>query len=72
MTPSVKDMPTFDPDAEVTGLTLTIPSWSGSIDRIIGGTDLSNVSAEAKARLTSALLGLKGKISEMLMAIGVE
>jgi len=69
--PSVKDMPTFDPDAEVTGLALTIPSWSGSIDRTIGGTDLSIVSAEAKARLSSALLDLQGKTSEMLMAIGV-
>lgn len=72
LAPSVKDMPTFDPDAEVTGLTLTIPSWSGSIDRISGKTDLSIVSAEAKARLASALLDLKEKTTEMLMAIGVE
>lgn len=70
--PSVKDMPAFDPDAEVTGLALTIPSWSGSIDRTIGGTDLSIVSAQAKARLASALLDLQGKTAEMLMAIGVE
>ena len=61
LTASVKDMPVFDPDAEVTGLTLTIPSWSGSIDRTISGTDLSIVSAEAKARLASALLGLQKK-----------
>jgi len=72
LAPSVKDMPTFDPDAEVTGLTLTIPSWSGSIDRIIGGTDLSIISDEAKARLASALLDLQRKTAEMLMAIGVE
>lgn len=69
---SVKDMPAFDPDAEVTGLTLTIPSWSGSIDRTICGTNLSLVSAEAKARLASALLNLQKKAAEMLMAIGVE
>ena len=72
LTASVKDMPAFDPDAEVTGLTLTIPSWSGSIDRTIGGTDLSIVSAEAKARLASALLGLQVKAAELLTAIGVE
>lgn len=65
-------MPAFDPDAEVTGLTLTIPSWSGSIDRITGGTDLSIVSAEAKARLASVLLNLQEKTAEMLMAIGVK
>lgn len=72
LAPSVKDMPSFDPDAEVTGLTLTIPSWSGSIDRTISGTDLSIVSAEAKARLASALLSLQEKTAKMLMAIGVE
>ena len=72
LVPSVKDMPAFDPDAAVTGLTLTIPSWAGSIDRTIGGTDLNSISAEAKVRLASALLNLKGKISETLMAIGVE
>lgn len=72
LTASVKDMPAFDPDAEVTGLTLTIPSWSGSIDRTIDKTDLSIVSAEAKERLASALLGLQEKADEMLMAIGVK
>lgn len=72
LTPSVKAMPAFEPDAEVIGLTLTIPSWSGSIDRITGGTDLSIVSAEAKARLASVLLNLQEKTAEMLMAIGVK
>lgn len=69
---SVKDMPAFDPDAEVIGLTLTIPSWSGSIDRTICGCDLNIVSAGAKARLASALLGLQEKVDEMLTAIGVK
>lgn len=69
--PSVKDMPVFDPDAEVTGLTLTIPSWSGSIDRMIRKTDLTLTSMKAKERLASALLSLQKKISEALMAIEV-
>lgn len=71
LAPSVKDMPVFDPDAEVTGLTLTIPSWSGSIDRIVNRTDLNIVSAGAKERLASALLSLQKKICEMLTAIEV-
>lgn len=70
--PSVKDMPAFDPDAEITGLTLTVPSWSGSIHRIIARTDLSIVSAGAKKRLASALLRLREEISETLAAVGVE
>lgn len=72
LSPSVKDMPSFDPDAEVTGLTLTVPSWSGSIDRITSGTDLTLVSTGAKERLASALRNLQEKISETLIAIGVE
>lgn len=69
--PSVKDMPAFDPDAEITGLTLTIPSWSGSIDRMIQKTDLTLVSVKAKERLTSVLLGIQKKVSEALVAIEV-
>ena len=72
LSPSVKDMPAFDPDAEVTGLTLTIPSWSGSIDRTISRSNLNIVSVEAKTRLASALLDLQEKTAEMLMAIGVK
>lgn len=46
--PSVKDMPTYDPDAEINGLSFTIPSWIGSIERIINKTDIGKVSNEAK------------------------
>lgn len=67
--PSVKDMPVFDPDAEITGLTLTVPSWSGSIDRMMQKTDLTLVSVKAKERLISVLLGLQKKVSEALAAI---
>lgn len=68
-TVSVKDMPTYDPDAEVSGLTLTIPSWSGSIDRVIRETDLDVVSANARERLASALRRLGNKVAETLAAI---
>ena len=67
--PTVKDMPQFDPDAEITGLTLTIPSWGSSIERIRTKTDLSIVSAAARARLTDALKDLLKKIDDMLDAI---
>jgi hypothetical protein len=30
---TVKDMPAYDPDAEISSLTLTIPSWISSIER---------------------------------------
>lgn len=72
MGPSVKDMPQFDPDAEVTGLTLTIPSWESSIERIRTKTDLSIVSENAKARLADALTDLLQKTDDMLDAIKEE
>ena len=70
--PSVKDMPVFDPDAEITGLTLTIPSWTSSIERTKTKSDLSIVSNNARTKLTSALQDLQAKIQEMLVAIEVE
>ena len=70
--PSVKDMPVFDPDAEITGLTLTIPSWSSSIERMRTKSNLQIVSDAAKARLITALNDLQGRIEEMLTAIKEE
>ena len=67
--PSVKDMPAYDPDAEITGLTLTIPSWSSSIDRTKNKADLSSISDNARIRLAEALAELHLKIAEMLDAI---
>lgn len=56
--PTVKDMPTFDPDAELTGLTLTIPSWTRSIDRVKTGTNFSIATSGAKAKLKAVLAEL--------------
>ena len=70
--PSVKDMPEFDPDAELTGLTLTIPSWGSSIERIRTKTDLGIVSSRARTKLSDALEELKKKIDDMLEAIKEE
>lgn len=67
--PSVKDMPTYDPDSEITGLTLTIPSWGSSIDRVLSKSDLGSVSRPAREKLTDALLSLTEIINNMLSAI---
>lgn len=73
--PSVKDMPAHDPDAEFTGLTLTIPSWTGSVRRIRGAesrVDLQEVSHEVKAALAGALVSLQEEIQQMLRVIKEE
>jgi len=67
--PSVKDMPDFDPDAEITGLILTIPSWSSSINRIKKESNLEIVSMDARQKLREALGHLLETINEMLNSI---
>lgn len=67
--PSVKDMPAFDPDAEISSLTLTIPSWSSSIERTRSTANLSIVSPKARNNLINALYALQNTVEEMLSAI---
>lgn len=67
--PSVKDMPAYDPDAEITGLTLTIPSWISSIGRIRAKADLTAISGKARHRLEDALTELQSEAGEMLAAL---
>lgn len=63
---SVKDMPTFDPDAPVTELALTIPSWLGSINRTIKNTNFKAVSKSAKNKLYTVMSKLDSAIKDML------
>jgi len=67
--PTIKDMPKYDPDAEITGLTLTIPSWASSIDRTRSKADFENISDNARSKLSGALQNLMEAINEMLSAI---
>ena len=66
---SIKDMPAFDPDADINGLALTIPSWSSSIDRVRKQTDLSIISTKARDRLIKQLHSLVDHVSDLLGAI---
>ena len=70
--PSVKDMPEFDPDAEISSLALTIPSWASSIERTRSRADLSIVSDAARHRLIGALSNLQDSVSGMITAIEEE
>jgi len=69
---SVKDMPTYDPDAEISSLALTIPSWVSSINRTRSATNLGEISCNARCKLEKELLGLKEIIDTMLVAIKEE
>ena len=69
---SVKDMPAYDPDAEVTALTLTVPVWTKSIDRTRTKTDLTAITQKARRNLEEALLELQLNIEQMLIDIKEE
>lgn len=69
---SIKDMPVYDPDAEISSLTLTIPSWISSINRSCSAVDLSGVSDNARGKLEKQLLDLKKTIDSMLAIIREE
>ena len=66
---SVKDMPAYDPDATLTGLALTAPSWAGSIRRVRERADMPAVSPAAKVRLAAALEELQNEIASILSVI---
>jgi len=66
---SVKDMPEYDPDAEISSLILTIPSWSSSIERVRTTARMENVSSTAKEGLRRELQSLMRQIDEMFSSI---
>ena len=65
----IKNMPDYDPDAEITGLTLTIPSWTNSINRTRNNSNFKTVSVKARMNLQHALFNLQVTIDELLQAI---
>ena len=54
-TAPIKQMPKYDPDAEISSLTLTIPSWIKSIERTVNNADFSAATAPAKHKLREQL-----------------
>ena len=66
---SIKDMPAFDPDADINVLSLTIPSWTSSIKRVYTKSDLSIVSKSARKKLIAELNTLCQQIEDFLAVI---
>lgn len=67
--PSVKDMPKHDPDGEVVALTLTVPSWKESIERVASVADLRNVSFAARNKAQAALSDLIASAESLITSI---
>ena len=60
--PVIKQVPQYDPDAELSSLALTIPTWISSMNRAIKNADLENASLRAKWKLFQCLNDMKSTI----------
>jgi len=69
---SIKNMPRYDPDAEVASLTLTVPTWVSSIRRVNNSADFAAVSSDAKSAARKELLLLKKEVESVLHHIKKE
>lgn len=65
----IKQMPEYDPDAEVSSLLLTIPSWISSIERTQNMADLQRISYEARMSVEKKLNELEEVINNFREAI---
>ena len=65
----IKAMPAFDPDAEVNGLSLTVPTWARFISQIRGRVDFEIISPDARDRLESVLEELSESIHAILQML---
>lgn len=66
---TVKDMPAYDPDAEISSLALTVPSWISSIERTLAVTNFQKTTQKANTKLKDELKELEYTVNAMLIAI---
>lgn len=66
---TIKDMPVFDPDAEINSLALTIPSWISSINRTRSTAKFSLLTSEGRSQLERELHQLQKAVKMMLHAL---
>ena len=67
-TVSIKDTPPYDPDAQITALSFTIPSWVKMIDKAFMNTDLHKISHPACSKLIKELMELKD-VADVMIAM---
>ena len=62
----IKDMPVFDPDMEIRGLALTIPTWMNAMARAWSKTDMTLVSDPLKKQLAVILGQFRQQTDQMM------
>lgn len=66
----IKDMPEYDPDAEISSLKFTVPSWTSSVERVINTTDFKKVSDKAQEELLASIsnhMDVINKLTDILL-----
>lgn len=64
----IKKMPSYDPDAEILSLALTIPSWINSIKMVYEQADFKRAGTLAKYKLAEELETLKNTADKAIYA----
>lgn len=70
--PEIKQVPKYDPDAEITSLTLTIPSWISYIQRTCNNATFELISDNAKEKLALQLSELYNAVYTIQNALEVK
>jgi len=65
---SIKDTPAYDPDAPVSSLSYTIPSWVGTMEKVFISVDFTKISAAARFKLRKEIVVL-ADAAEVLLKI---
>ena len=65
----IKEMPTFDPDAEARGLMLTISTWSSAMSRALGKIQISTTTEQTRERLARSMRQLAEQIRMALEVV---
>ena len=61
----IKIMPKYDPDAELSSLSLTIPTWKSSIERVDTAADFPHSSENARKKLLEQLSNLSDTVTQI-------
>ena len=66
ITVGIKDMPAFDPEMELRGLALTLPTWMNAMARACSKTDMTLVSDLLKQQLSELLDQFREQTDQMM------
>ena len=66
---AIKEIPAYDPDAEILSLAFTVPSWVSSINRVRTTAKFSEISDKAREKIKAALDELDAAIRTIRDAI---